>query len=346
LWNAILRIKETLSLKKEVEILKEQLEEKHSFSASIIGNSPAIKKTFVLLEKASKTNINFSKSGETGTGKEVYAKAIHYNSDRKKAPFVAVNMAAIPSELMESELFGHEKGAFTGAVQRKPGKFEEANGGTLFLDEIAELDLALQSKILRALQEREITRLGGNDKIKLNIRLITATHRDLAAEVQAGRFREDLYFRIIGLPLHLPPLRDRGADVLLLAKHFTDLAAADNHMKPPALSAGAKEKLLQYRYPGNVRELKAAMDLAVVMCEGKEITEKDIMFSNLRQGAPPTAFGGEAQGKTLRQYTIEIIAHYLEKNKYNVLEVAKILDIGKSTIYGMIKNKEVTIPNS
>ena len=177
LWRSIINIRENVHLKQEVESLKEQLETKFNFEKTIIGQSDALKKSFRLIEKAVHSNINVSITGETGTGKEVVAKAIHYNSERRKKPFVAVNMAAIPKELIESELFGHEKGAFTGALNQKKGKFEEADGGTLFLDEIGELELNLQSKILRALQEREVTRVGGNSSVKFDVRLITATHK-------------------------------------------------------------------------------------------------------------------------------------------------------------------------
>ncbi|WP_232816269.1 sigma-54-dependent transcriptional regulator [Chryseobacterium capnotolerans] len=188
LWNSILKVKETISLKKEVEELKEELEKKYSFEKNIIGQSDAIKEVFKKISKAVKTNINVSITGETGTGKEVVAKTIHYNSDRKNKPFVAINMAAIPKELIESEFFGHEKGAFTGALSKSSGKFEQADGGTIFLDEIAELDINLQSKLLRALQEREVTRIGGTQKIKFDARLIIATHKNLAEEVKKETF--------------------------------------------------------------------------------------------------------------------------------------------------------------
>jgi len=264
LWNSIIRIRETQSLKKEVEQLREELGQKFSFQKTMIGQSESLKKGFNLIGKAVKTSINILINGETGTGKEVVAKAIHYNSDRKKKSFVAVNMAAIPKELIESELFGHEKGAFTGAVARKPGKFEEANGGTIFLDEIAEMDLSLQSKLLRVLQEREVVRVGGNEKIKLDIRLVTATHKNLALEVQRGNFREDLYFRIMGLPIVLPPLRERDNDILLLSKHFADEFAKENNLGTIQFSKEARNKLMSHPFPGNVRELKAVIDLAVV----------------------------------------------------------------------------------
>ena len=246
LWNSILRIKENVTLKQEVEELKVQLVEKYDFEKLIIGQSDAIKKSFVLIEKAIKNNINVSITGETGTGKELVAKSIHFNSDRRKKPFVAVNMSAIPRELMESELFGYEKGAFTGAAARRIGKFEEANGGTIFLDEIAEADLSIQSKLLRVLQEREIVRLGSNQNVKLDIRLITATHKNLKEEVRNGNFREDLYYRIIGLPIELPPLRERGNDILVLAKHFSDQFCKENKMTAMTFSKSAKELLLNW----------------------------------------------------------------------------------------------------
>lgn len=220
LWKSILQIRETKALRKEVEDLKEQLGQKFSFENTIIGQSEAIKRTITLLNKAIKSTINVSITGETGTGKEVFAKAIHFNSERKKKPFVAVNMGAIPKELVESELFGHEKGAFTGATATKIGKFEQANQGTLFLDEIGELEFSLQSKLLRVIQEREVTRVGGNKPIKIDIRLITATHENLSKQVKKGIFREDLFFRIVGLPIELPPLKSRGNDIIILAKHF------------------------------------------------------------------------------------------------------------------------------
>jgi len=338
LWNAVTKIKETGNLKKEVAHLKEELGQKFTFDKSIKGQSPALKKIFALMDKATKTNINVSITGETGTGKEVVAKAIHYNSERKKKNFVAVNMAAIPKELIESELFGHEKGAFTGALARKAGKFEEANGGTIFLDEIAELDLSLQSKLLRVLQEREVIRVGGNENVKLDVRLLVATHKNLAEEVKKGTFREDLYYRVIGLPIELPPLRERGNDVLVLAKYFIDEFAKDNKMGTINLAQNAKDKLMRYNYPGNVRELKAMIDLAAVMCDGQEITADDISYT--------TAKGDEtftAEEKTLRDYTCDIIKYFLKKYDNDVIATANKLDIGKSTIYKMIQQRELVV---
>jgi DNA-binding NtrC family response regulator len=338
LWNAIIKEREAGNMRKEIVYLKEELGQKFSFEKSIKGQSPAIKKIFSLMEKATKTNINVSITGETGTGKEVVAKAIHYNSDRKKKAFVAVNMAAIPTELIESELFGHEKGAFTGALARKIGKFEEAAGGTIFLDEIAELDLNLQSKILRVLQEREVIRVGGNEKVALDIRLIVATHKKLADEVKAGKFREDLYYRIIGMPIELPALRERGNDVIILAKYFIDEFTKENKMPAITLSSEGREKLMRYNYPGNVRELKAMIDLAVVMCDGIEIKADDITYTSAKGDEVFTT-----EERTLRQYTCDIIKFYLKKYDNDVLAVADKLDIGKSTIYKMLQEKEIVV---
>ena len=336
LWNAVNRVRENQSLKKEVEVLREELGQKYEFENVIKGSSDSIKKVFSLMEKAVRTNINVSVTGETGTGKELVAKAIHYNSDRKKKPFVAINMAAIPAELLESELFGHEKGAFTGALARKIGKFEEANHGTIFLDEIGELDMGLQSKLLRVLQERELIRVGGNEKVKLDIRLIVATHKDLALQVKQGKFREDLYYRIIGLPVELPPLRDRGNDVLLLAKYFLDDFCKQNKLGVIQFTQKAKDRLLRYHFPGNIRELKSMMDLAAVMCDGKQITDTDISFNSPR--ADEDLFSKE---KTLKEYNVQIIEYFLNKYQRNVVQVANKLDIGKSTIYKMIQDKEI-----
>jgi DNA-binding NtrC family response regulator len=338
LWKSIIHIRENLNLRQEVEELKEQLGQKYSFENAIIGQSEAVKKTFNLLTKAINSNINVSITGETGTGKEVYAKAIHFNSDRKKKPFVAVNMGAIPKELAESELFGHEKGAFTGAAGIKIGKFEEAQGGTLFLDEIGELDLSLQSKLLRVIQEREVVRVGGNKPIKVDIRLISATHKNMTKEVKDGRFREDLFFRIVGLPIEIPPLRDRNNDVIILAKHFIEEFAKTNKTKPLSLSETAKSKLKGYAWPGNVRELKAVIDLACVMADKNEIKGDDLTFYEIGNVKPYSS-----SEKTLKEFEVEIIEHFLQKYSENVVLVAEKLNIGKSKIYNMLKSGEINL---
>lgn len=332
--NSINNARNKTSLIKEIDHLKKEINTKYEFEKSIIGNSPAIKKVFSLIEKALNTNITVSVTGETGTGKELVAKAIHYNSPRKKKPLVAVNIAAIPKELIESELFGHEKGAFTGAVNRRIGKFEEAEGGTLFLDEIGEMDLNLQSKLLRVLQERELTPVGGNQVIKIDVRIIVATHRNLQEEVKNGKFREDLFYRLLGLPIHLPPLRERDKDVVLLSKHFLDHFAADNKLKKLKITPEAQDKLIQYPFPGNIRELKSVMELAAVLAQDGQITPSDVTFSN---SARDTFMINEMK---LQEYIYHIIRNYLTKYDNNVLEVAQRLDIGKSTIYRYLKEME------
>lgn len=337
LWNTILRIRENQSLKNQVEKLQEEVARKYEFQKTIIGNSEAIRNVYSLIGKASKTNITVSITGETGTGKEMVAKAIHYHSTRRKKPFVAVNVTAIPKELLESELFGYEKGAFTGANTRKTGKFEEANGGSLFLDEIGDMDFSLQAKILRVIQEREVVRIGGKETIGLDIRLIVATHRDLREEVAKGTFRQDLFFRLLGLPIHLPPLRDRRTDILVLAKHFASLFCKENNLEQVTFSSEASEKLLKYQYPGNIRELKAIIDLAVVMSNGKVLLPDDIIFS---ESVRSTDFlqSGEM---TLDEYNRAIIKSYLDKYQ-DIMVVAKKLGIGKSTIYRMKQNKQLS----
>jgi two-component system, NtrC family, response regulator AtoC len=335
-WNTLLHLKEINGLRKEVEDLKEQVVKKHDFSKFIIGKSDEIMKVCAMIEKAAKTNITVSITGETGSGKEVVAKAIHYNSDKSKKPFVAVNVAAIPKELIESELFGHEKGAFTGAVTRRIGKFEEANNGTLFLDEIGELDINLQAKLLRVLQERELVRVGGNETVKINCRIIVATHRNLLQEVQNKTFREDLYYRLIGLPIHIAPLRERGNDIIILAKHFMDAFCKENGTGKKILSPEAQQKLLAYPFPGNVRELRSVIELAVVMAD-----DESILPENLTLNTTSSISGLLNAEKTLKQFEIDIIQHYLDKFDKDVLLVAKKLDIGKSTIYRMIQAGEV-----
>ncbi|WP_026752174.1 sigma-54 dependent transcriptional regulator [Sediminibacterium sp. C3] len=336
LWNVLLHLQEIKGLKKEVEQLKNELKKNYDFSKVIIGQSESIQKVFALIDKAAKTNITVSLTGETGTGKEMVAKAIHYNSPRHKYPFVAINVAAIPPDLLESELFGHEKGAFTGAQSKRIGKFEEANKGTLFLDEIAEMDIHLQAKLLRVLQEREITRIGGNAVIPIDVRIIVATHRNLLKEVQEKKFREDLYYRLLGLPIELPPLRERGKDYLILAKHFIQSFCSDNRLPLKTLTPESIAKLKQYYFPGNIRELKSIIELAVVMSESDLIYPSDINIDASDQ------FGNLLfKETTLKEYEKQIIQYFLNKYNQDVIAVSKKLDIGKSTIYRMMQRGEL-----
>ncbi len=335
LLNTVRNIRNQQNLKTEISVLKKEVSKKYEFQNSLIGSSPAMEKVFQLLEKAASANINVTITGDTGTGKEMVAKAIHYNSPRKNQSFVAINVAAIPGELVESELFGHEKGSFTGAATRRTGKFEEADKGTLFLDEIGEMGIAIQSKLLRALQEKEISRVGSNETVKTDCRIIVATHKNLMEEVKNGKFREDLYFRLYGLTIALPPLKERGNDILLLAKYFLTNFCKSNNLPEKSITSDAQQKLMLYSYPGNVRELKSVIELAAVMSATNEIDTGDIFF-----GADESASLEKEDGRelTLKQFEERLIKSYLSKYDNNVKLVAEKLDIGQSTIYRMLKS--------
>ena len=268
----------TVNLRKEVDTLREQIIDRHRYDR-IIGESQAILKVLRLIQKVEKTNMLALITGESGTGKELVASAIHYNSSRKNRPFVAVNVAAIPEDLMESELFGHERGAFTGADSKRIGKFEEANDGTIFLDEIGEMDIHMQTKLLRVLQESKITRLGSNKEIPLNVRIIAATNKNLAQRVKDGKMREDLYYRLQGFLIHLPPLRERDNDTLLLAKSMLRSFCDSNRIPLKSFSSDALKMMMQHPWSGNVRELKAFVERAVLISDNDIIEDDDLIFS-------------------------------------------------------------------
>jgi len=332
LHNAIGKIRKSAGLKQRILDLEHEVTTKYGFENTIIGKSPAILKIHEMVQKAVMSNITVIISGETGTGKEVVAKAIHFHSARKQKPFIPVNMSAIPAELFESEFFGHEKGAFTGAVVRRKGKFEEADGGTLFLDEITETDLNFQPKLLRALQEREITRIGSNDPLNFDCRIIVATNKNLQEEVKKGAFRQDLYYRLLGLPIDLPPLRERDQDVLILARHFMTGFCKENHLPERIFTDEATARLLSYAWPGNVRELKSVIELSVIMSSGDSLTGSDIIFSH-----SDVLNDVLAEEMTLRAYNRKILAFYLNKYNQNIPLISKKLDIGQATIYRMLK---------
>jgi DNA-binding NtrC family response regulator len=277
LENSIKNLSMNVVLKKEVELLRDQIIDRHKY-ANILGNSTPVVRVLKLIQKVEKSNIMVLVTGQSGTGKELVAKALHYNSPRARKPFVTVNMGAIPEDLVESELFGHEKGAFTDARDKRIGKFEEANEGTIFLDEIGEMNLQLQTKLLRVLQEKEITRIGSNKIIKLDFRMVAATNRNLVNEVKEGRFREDLFYRIQGFLIHLPPLKERGDDVILLAKSFLTEFCKNNKMEQVQISKEAVQFMIKYEWPGNIRELKAVMERAALLCENNTIITEDLMF--------------------------------------------------------------------
>jgi DNA-binding NtrC family response regulator len=277
LENELKNLSMNVTLKREVEFLQDQIIDRNKYS-NIIGHSQPILRVLRLIQKVEKNNMMVLITGQSGTGKELVAKALHYNSPRARKPFVVVNMGAIPSELIESELFGHEKGAFTDARERRIGKFEQAEGGTIFLDEIGEMELGMQAKLLRILQEKEVTRIGSNKTIKLDFRLVAATNRNLTEEVKAGRFREDLFYRIQGFLIHLPPLNQRGEDILLLAKAFLKEFCEQNRLPQLTIEKGACQFMLDYKWPGNIRELKAVIERAALMAEDSRITVEDLTF--------------------------------------------------------------------
>ncbi len=335
LIHVLNKLDKNKKLEKRVETLQKEVEKKYDFQKNIIGQSTSIKRIFKLIEKAINTNITVMITGETGTGKEVVAKSIHYNSKLKTKPFVPVNMSAIPKDLVESELFGHEKGSFTGATGKQLGKFEQANGGTLFLDEIGEMDISLQAKLLRALQEKEISRVGGSKPIKIDVRVIVATHRNLQEEVKNGNFREDLYYRLFGLPIELPPLRERDKDIIVLAKYFLDAFVKENKQSPKSFTKEALQKLMNYSFPGNIRELKSIVQLSVVMADSEEIGPDDITFAQKDMLADILT-----EEMSMKGYEMRIIHAFLKKYDDNIKLVAEKLDIGQSTIYRLLKEEK------
>ncbi|MDQ7032393.1 MAG: sigma-54 dependent transcriptional regulator [Desulfonauticus sp.] len=320
----------------------------------ILGNSPALKQIFRILEKVAPTDTTVLVTGESGTGKELIVRALHKNSLRKDKPFVPVNCGAIPKELLESELFGHEKGAFTHAIRSRAGRFELANGGTIFLDEIGELELSLQVKILRVIQEKEFERVGSNQTRKVDVRIIAATNRDLEEEVKKGNFREDLFYRLNVIPIHLPPLRERGEDILLLAEHF--LKKFCQQKKGPMLSFAPETKqiLLNYSWPGNVRELENIMERISILCEGKEVTPADLpskMLNTSKQVKPerqekfhfPSIKDLQDLNLSLKDFLEEIenrlIIEALEQCGGVKNKAAQLLGIKRTTLIEKIKKK-------
>jgi len=267
-------------------LLKQELAERRG-APRIIGEDPKLQQVSQQLHRAAATDATVLLEGESGTGKELFARALHALSPRSDGPFVAINCAAIPDSLLESELFGYEKGAFTGAAQRKPGRFELAHRGTLFLDEIGELPLGLQAKILRALEEKQFERVGGTQSLHVDVRVVAATNRNLKRRVAERQFREDLYFRLSVFPIEIPPLRERGGDVVTLARHFIDRFCRDLNKKPLSLSPSAVEELRAYQWPGNVRELQNCIERAVILTEGDAIHQRHLNLSFRDAAAQP-----------------------------------------------------------
>ena len=335
LLKVMLHLQEIKYLQKEVDNLKIALKNKFNNVNSIIGQSDAILKVHTLIEKASKTNISIIINGQSGTGKEMVAKAIHHHSNRNQQPFIIFNAATYPANLLEAELFGYEKNAFLGAIENRIGKFEQANKGTLFIKEFTKLNISLQAKLLRVIQQKEISRLGSSILIPIDVRIIISTQFNLSEDLSIKRLREDLYYRILGLTIELPNLQSRGNDILILAKYFSQNFCTENEIPIKSFSPNAFKKLQSYSYPGNVRELKSIVELAVVLSDASEIEEKDF---NIELKNTNTLLQTES---TLREYELKIITHFMEKYNDNILVVAKKLGIGKSTIYRLIQNGEL-----
>jgi DNA-binding NtrC family response regulator len=338
---------QTHDLSREVSRLREAVGKPVHFD-SIISDNGAMQEVFKLVQKVKDNDICVLVLGESGTGKELIAQAIHYNGNRKDKPFVVVNCASIPHDLLESELFGHEKGSFTGAHQRRIGKFEQAIGGTLFLDEIGELDLSLQAKLLRVIQTKQFERVGGNDTLTTDVRLVSATNRDLVKAVAQKQFREDLYFRLATFPIILPPLRDRRSDILLLAEHFLKKFSVEVSKQGIGFSKKALKLLYEYAWPGNVRELENAIQRAILMADGPTITEKDLPLAVVTFGSreestvsSPLSLGVE-HIRPLEKVKEEIIRLALKSTEGNIVEAARRLKIGRATMYRLMKKYKIT----
>ncbi len=321
-------------LHNEVTTLRQEVRTRYHF-ASLIGKSRAMQEVFALIEQVAGSRSTVMVYGKSGTGKELVAKAVHYNSPRADKPFVAVNCAAIPAELLESELFGHEKGSFTGAIATKVGKFELATGGSLFLDEVGSMRLDLQAKILRALQEREVERVGGTRTIKIDVRVIAATNRDLKRAVEEGAFREDLYYRLNVVPITLPDLKDRQEDVPLLANHFVQQFAKESISEVREISKEAMAILLAYSWPGNVRELENAIERAVTLGRGQTILPADLP-PNLVSGTNPLE-KIMAREASLEDLERDYIAMILRRTRGHQIRAASILGIDRRTLYRKIR---------
>jgi DNA-binding NtrC family response regulator len=327
-------------LRHEVSSLRQELRTRYHFE-NLIGKSHAMQEIFGLIEQVAGSRSTVMIYGKSGTGKELVAKAVHYNSPRSAKAFVAVNCAAIPSELLESELFGHEKGSFTGAIATKVGKFEHATGGTLFLDEIGHMRIDLQAKILRALQEREVERVGGTRTIKIDVRVIAATNRDLKKAIEEGTFREDLYYRLNVVPITLPDLKDRQEDIPLLANHFVQKFAQESNPAIREISKEAMAILMSHTWPGNVRELENVIERAVTLGRGPAIEARDLP-AHLAGGTHPVerAFAKEA---TLEDLEKDYIAMVLRRTKGHQIRAASILGIDRRTLYRKIRRYKLKL---
>jgi two-component system nitrogen regulation response regulator NtrX len=353
-------IEKPLSLEKTVLVVRNALRQKDletenralrarvDRQETMVGESPAMRHLREEVAMAAPTNGRVLILGENGTGKELVARTIHQQSRRRGGPFVEVNCAAIPEELIESELFGHVRGAFTGSVADKPGRFEQANGGTIFLDEIGDMSLKTQAKVLRVLQEQVMERVGGTQRIKVDVRVLAATNKDLPAEIRDGRFREDLYFRLNVIPIFVPPLRDRPEDIPLLADHFMALMAAEYGRRPKRLAPEAVARLQHYPWPGNVRELRNTIERLIIMVAGDTITAQDLAFlggddgtflgpgaTDTDQRGPRSGLGRLAEARD--QFEKDFILRALAAAHGNMSKTAEMLGVERSNLYKKMK---------
>ncbi len=325
----------------ENQHLRQELRERYDFS-SIIGSSGPVRQMYEQMAQVAATNTTVLIRGESGTGKEMVAHGIHYNSPRANKPFVKVSCAALPDSLIESELFGYERGAFTGAEQRKKGRFELAEGGTLFLDEIGDINLATQVKLLRVLQEREFERLGSTETIKINVRMLTATNKDLEKAIAAGTFREDLYFRLNVFTIFVPPLRERKADLLLLVDHFLEKFSREHRKSIKRISTPAIDMLMSYHWPGNVRELENTLERAVLMCDGQVVHGHHL---------PPSLQTAEASGTVTRVSLSDAVAGFekdliqdaLKTTRGNRAKAARLLDTTERVLNYKVKKYAIDV---
>lgn len=332
---------------REVEKLKENIKEEVSFE-NIVSADGKMQDVFRLVSKVLNNNISVLIYGESGTGKELIARAIHYNGIRKEQPFIVVNCASIPRELLESELFGHEKGSFTGAYQRKLGKFEIANKGTIFLDEIGDLEMSLQAKLLRVIQEREFERIGGNELIKSDVRIISATNRDLRKAVESNLFREDLFYRLNSFPIYIPPLRERRGDILVLADHFLKMFSKKLNKEIKGFTKKALRLIYEYDWPGNVREMENTIERCIIITDSEYIDVEDFpphikYFEAKLNDDLNNSFFADEKIIPFEKIKEEAIKHALDVTGGNIFEAARKLRLGRATIYRLIEKYKIDV---
>jgi two-component system response regulator HydG len=323
----------------EIRDLRARIEPTAEFSG-MVGKDPKMQVIYKLIEDVAPTDATVLIQGESGTGKELVARAIHQHSSRREKPFVVINCSAYPSTLLESELFGHEKGAFTGASRRRAGRFEQADGGTVFLDEIGEISQTAQIKLLRVLQSQKFERIGGEQTLAVDVRILAATNKNLLEQVKAGQFREDLFYRLNVIPIQLPPLRERQNDIPLLARHFLRVFSERQKKELREFGSEAMRIILNYRWPGNVREIENTIEHAVVLAKGSAVEAVDL---------PPLLAGSGAQGppaasKTITDTEVRLLREVLEECNWNKTEAATRLGISRSTLYEKIKKYQLNPP--